>query len=126
LPALIVALWPQQPASTSLNWLLLGSELGLPELTRVFLLFTALLWLVAGIYGRSYMEGAANAYRFWFYFTLTMGGNLGLIVSEDVASYYFYFALMTFAGYGLIVHESNIEAFRAGKIYIVMAVLGEA
>lgn len=126
LPALIVALWPRVPEASSVEWLLLGSDFGLTQVTRVFLVLTALLWLLAGIYGHTYMAGDPAGGRFWFFFNLTLGGNLGLILTEDVASFYFYFALMTFAGYGLIVHNWTREAFRAGKIYIVMAVVGEA
>jgi formate hydrogenlyase subunit 3/multisubunit Na+/H+ antiporter MnhD subunit len=36
------------------------------------------------------------------------------------------FALMTFAAYGLVVHTGSAEAHRAGRVYLVMAVLGEA
>lgn len=126
LPALALALWPEVPAPVSLEWLFLGSDFGLSPVTRVFLVLTALLWTLAGAYGRAYMAGATAPHRFWFCFTLTLGGNLGLVVSQDIASYYFYFALMTFAGYGLIVHDGIREALRAGRIYIIMAVLGEA
>src|SRR5699024_7818020 len=126
LPALVVSLLPDVPASAPVGWLLLGSDLGLTPLTRVFLVLTALLWTLAGVYGRTYMAGDDRAGRFWLFFLLTMGGNLGLIVSQDVASYYFYFALMTFAAYGLVVHDGSGEAHRAGRIYIVMAVPGEA
>jgi len=32
---------------------------------------------------------------------------------------------MTFAAYGLVVHDGSPQARRAGRIYLVMAVLGE-
>lgn len=126
LPALVVAFLPDIPSDEHVVWHLLGSKFGIDSTTRMFLVFTALLWAIAGVYARTYMSGDAGRHRFWFYFLLTMGGNLGLVVSGDVASFYLYFALMTFAGYGLIVHEGSREAHRAGRVYIAMAVVGEA
>jgi formate hydrogenlyase subunit 3/multisubunit Na+/H+ antiporter MnhD subunit len=126
LPALVVSLLPRVPDTETNGWLLLGSDLGVDEVTRVFLLLTALLWTLAGAYGRTYMAGAERAYRFWTFFLLTMGGNIGLVVARDVAGYYTWFALMTFAGFGLIVHDGSGEARRAGRVYIVMAIIGEA
>jgi hydrogenase-4 component B len=56
LPALLLALVAEPSASLQLDWILLGSSFGLTEVTRVFLLFTALLWLGAGIYARGYLR----------------------------------------------------------------------
>ena len=50
LPALLVALFA--PAGTvDLPWLLLGARFGLDDTARMFLVFTASLWLAAGIHG---------------------------------------------------------------------------
>src|SRR5690606_30034159 len=84
LPALVVALLPDIPSDEHVVWLLLGSKFGIDSTTRMFLVFTALLWAIAGVYARTYMSGDAGRHRFWFYFLLTMGGNLGLVVSGDV------------------------------------------
>jgi len=46
-------------------------------------------------------------------------------VAGDIASFYSFFAIMTFAAYGLVVHDGSPQARRAGRIYLVMAVLGE-
>ena len=54
-----------------------------------------------------------------------MAGNLGLILAQDLASFYLFFALMSFASYGLVVHERSIEALRAGRVYILLVVIGE-
>jgi hypothetical protein len=83
----------------SLEWILLGSTLGLTETTRVFLLFTAVLWLGAGIYARGYLRDDPLRPRFELAWLLTLTGNLGLILALDVASFYASFALMTFAAY---------------------------
>jgi formate hydrogenlyase subunit 3/multisubunit Na+/H+ antiporter MnhD subunit len=127
LPALALALKWGRGYETDLPWIFLGARFGLDQAGEVFLLFTAFLWTVAVLYSRTYMPaGDPNRDRFYFFFLLSMTGNLGLIMSRDVAGFYAFFALMTFAGYGLVVHNQTREALRAARIYLIMAVLGEA
>jgi formate hydrogenlyase subunit 3/multisubunit Na+/H+ antiporter MnhD subunit len=105
-------------------WALLGMRFGLDATTRVFLGFTLLLWLLAALYAFGYVRARRRAFA--VYFGATFAGNLGLILAQDAASFYLFFALMTFAAYGLVVHERTPAALRAGRVYIVLAVLGEA
>lgn len=109
-----------------LPWVLLGMTLGLDGTTRVFLALTLLLWLAAAVFAAGYLAADAHRRRFWIFFTTTFAGNLGLVLSRDAASFYLFFALMTFAAYGLVIHEGSAAARRAGRVYIVLAVLGEA
>ena len=113
LPALIAAA-VSPSAMLDLPWLLLGIRLGVDGVGQVFLFFTAVLWLLAGIYARSYLAGDAGRTRFFAFYLLTMGGNLGLIVAQDVLSFYLFFALMSFSSYGLIVHKRDPEAYAPG------------
>lgn len=122
-PALAVAAW--DPAPTRLSWLLLGSEMGLDPAGRTFLVLTALLWGAAALFCRGYLKGDSRRDSFMTYFLLTMSGNLWLIIARDPVTFYTSFALMTFAAYGLVVHTRTPSAVRAGRIYLVMAVLGE-
>jgi formate hydrogenlyase subunit 3/multisubunit Na+/H+ antiporter MnhD subunit len=124
-PAFIMAIIPMEPTVHYVDWLLLGSLLGLGEVSQVFLLLTSLLWTIAGIYARAYHADDPERHRFGFFYLLTMTGNLGLIVAGDIVTFYTAFALMTFSAYGLVVHDRSEKALRAGKIYIVMAVIGE-
>lgn len=122
-PALILAFTGSGEA-LDLPWLLNGGRWSLDELRQGFLLVTGLLWSVAGVFAIGYVP-ALNRTRFCLFWSLTLAGNLGLIISADIASFYSFFALMTFAGYGLVVHEGNREANRAGRVYLAMAVVGE-
>ncbi len=124
-PALLLALGGQTDAVARLDWLLFGTVLALDELNRVFLAFTALLWLGAGWHARGHLAGDARADGFRLLWFATMSGNFGLILAQDVASFYAAFALMTFAVYGLVIHRRSAEAIRAGRVYLVMAILGE-
>ena len=124
-PALLLALGGETGAVARLDGFLFGAVLALDELNRVFLAFTALLWLGAGWHARGYLVGDPHADGFRLLWFATMSGNFGLILAQDVASFYAAFALMTFAAYGLVIHSRTAEAIRAGRIYLIMAILGE-
>lgn len=126
LPALALALWPLPTDPIPLGWLLLGGRVGLDSIGRVFLIFTTVLWSAAGAYARHHTAEDARQSRYFAFHLLTLSGNVGLIVAQDLASFYAAFAVMTFAGYGLVVHTATPEANRAGRIYLVMSVIGEA
>jgi formate hydrogenlyase subunit 3/multisubunit Na+/H+ antiporter MnhD subunit len=125
LPALLAALWLPVDSELDLPWLFLGTALGLDPMARVYLLFTATLWLAAGIYTSFALRDSAHAGRFRAFFLLAMAGNLWLIVGQDLFSFYAGFAMMGLASYGLVVHDGNPAALRAGKVYLVMALAGE-
>ena len=125
LPALVVSLWLTPGITLELPWLLIGSRLGLDETARVFLFFTALLWLAASVYTMGYFRCRSSRRRFLTWFLFAMAGNLGLILARDMLIFYTFFALMSLASYGLVVHERTLQALRAGRVYIVLAVVGE-
>lgn len=125
LPALALGLVAAQPYSFEVPDLLLGTMFGLDNTTRVFLLFTAALWTIAGLYTRSYIP-AGRAYAFWGFYQITLAGNLGLILSQDVPSFYLFFTVMSFAAYGLVVNDGSERAYRAGRVYLILVVIGEA
>lgn len=126
LPALLLALVASPDHALDLDWLMLGGQLGLHELTRVFLGFTALIWILGGLHARAELARGQAAGTFPLYWMLTLGGNLGVILALDVALFYTSFALMTFAAFGLIIQPRHEHARRAGRVYLVLAVLGEA
>jgi len=125
LPALVVSVLLTPGITIELPWLLFGTYLGFDETARVFLFFTSLLWLVTGIYSTGYFSKHSSRARFFIWFLLAMAGNLGLILAQDMVIFYTFFTLMSFASYGLVIHERTLEALRAGRIYIVLVVVGE-
>lgn len=125
LPALAAALLVPADTFVDLPWLLLGVRLGVDSVGRMFLPFTAVLWLAAGLHAALHMQADANSARFRLFFLLAMSGNFGLIVGQDLISFYFGFALMGLAAYGLVVHEGNDRVRRAGRVYLVMTLAGE-
>jgi formate hydrogenlyase subunit 3/multisubunit Na+/H+ antiporter MnhD subunit len=126
LPALLLSLVGAGGSTVELSWLLFGAQLGLTPTTQVFLFLTALIWTAAGIHWHTHRRDGDHWERFCVLWLLTLTGNLGLILSLDVALFYTSFALMTFAAYGLIMHDGSQAALRAGRVYLVLGVIGES
>ena len=124
LPALAVALFAP-PGAVDLPWLFLGARFGLDEGSRVFLLFTAALWLAGGLHAAGYLHDDRRRRAFWLFWLAAMAGNFGLVLALDAASFYVFFALMSFASYGLVVHARTPEALHAGRVYLALVVIGE-
>lgn len=125
LPALLLALFGETGVGVELEWLLFGTALAMNSLTRIFLAFTALVWLGAGIFSQGTLVNDERAGSFRLAWLATMAGNFTLLLALDVVTFYAGFALMTFAAYALIIHSRSVEALYAGRIYLIMAVLGE-
>ena len=121
-PALVLALVGAPGSAAQFSWLLFETRLELDPIARLLLVMTALVWSAAGASARRL---TADGPAFAALFLLTMAGNIGLLLAADVVSLYTSFALMTFAAYGLVVHDRTPQAMRAGRVYVVLAVIGE-
>ncbi|QDL97091.1 NADH/ubiquinone/plastoquinone (complex I) [Rhodopseudomonas palustris] len=126
LPGLAAAVLAPAGETVTLSWLLLGMQFRLDTLGAVFLGFASALWSIAGLYARAYLGGKPNEAGFCVFWSLTLAGTLGAFVAADAATFYLSFALLSLAAYGLVVHERSAAAWRAGRVYIVLAVFGEA
>ncbi|ROU00153.1 complex I subunit 5 family protein [Histidinibacterium lentulum] len=109
---------------TSAPDLLLGVTLALEPGGRILLGMTAVLWCIAGLAAQP-MARRPNAALFAGFWCLTLAGNLGVFLARDVATFYVAFAAVSLTSWFLIVHDRTAEAFRAGRVYIVIAILGE-
>jgi formate hydrogenlyase subunit 3/multisubunit Na+/H+ antiporter MnhD subunit len=126
LPALLLAFTGDTTLLLRAPGLFTSMQLGVDPVGRPFLLLTTLLWSVVGIHAHAYMKSDARRTAFTGFMLATGTGNIGLTLAQDTLSFYLFFAVMTFAAYGLIVHARSGEAIRAGRVYIAMAVVGEA
>jgi hydrogenase-4 component B len=125
LPGLALVLFMPDGTHAAYSWLMLGLDLHLDATGRVFLLLSSLLWSASGLYALGYLRGDPHEARFHLFFLLAMAGNLGLVLAADAMGFYLFFALMSLSSYGLVVHAGGREDFRAGGIYLVLAVIGE-
>lgn len=126
LPALVFALLGA-PGVVLLPDLLLETSLGARQGGALLVGMTAGVWAVAGLHVALTFagEGQANG-RFCGFWCLTLAGNLGVFLAMDIATFYVAFAAVSLAAWFLVVHDRTEEAFRAGRVYICLAILGEA
>lgn len=124
LPAAAIALLPLRGRVVELPWLLLETRLGIDAVSFPLLLLAAGTWTLAGWHARRTLAEGGQP-RFFFFWLLTWCGNLAVLLCLDAASFYAAYTLVTFAAYGLVVHRGSPAAYRAGRVYIVMSVLGE-
>jgi len=122
LRALVIKLIPLAPLPGLLAAVLMGDG----DMTKqAFLTLTALLWFVGALYAQSYLANDVKRNRFYLFFLLTMIGNLGVVLSEEISSFISFFALMSFSAYPLILHSESDEARSAAATYIKWVVFGE-
>ena len=57
---------------------------------------------------------------------MTLTGCIGVFLSADMVSFYFLLALLSLGACGLVIHHETRRAWRAGAIYIGLALLAEA
>ena len=105
--------------------IMFGSSLSLDATSKTFFLLSGVVWVLAGIYSRHYFNDKNSSQYFYLFYLLSMIGNLGLILAQDVLVFSTGFALMGFSAYGLIAEQGNNHTLRAGRTYIVLLVFGE-
>jgi formate hydrogenlyase subunit 3/multisubunit Na+/H+ antiporter MnhD subunit len=100
--------------------------LALDDVGAMLLGGASLLWGAAGLYASITMRGLPGTGRFSIWWLLTLTGSLGVFIVADMTSFYLVFSLASLAAYGLVSFEDTPRALRAGRVYMALALLGEA
>lgn len=124
-PALLAALTAPVNAVVDVPWFFIDGHMGLDETGRIFLFFSAFIWFLACFSCHGLLKNDRGQPCFLVFFLTCMAGNFGLILSRGMLGYYLFFAVMSFAIYGLVVHKGTGEAVKAGRIYLVLVMIGE-
>jgi formate hydrogenlyase subunit 3/multisubunit Na+/H+ antiporter MnhD subunit len=125
LPALFAVLFATSGIEVHVAWFFMGSTMGLDAAGRIFLGFTAVIWLFAAQSVMEKFRHDARRFAFAGYFLTSMAGNFGLILAREILGFYLFFALMSFSAYGLIVHTRSRESLKAGRVYLMLVFLSE-
>lgn len=107
--------------SLDLPWLLLGTQLQLDAMGRLFLLYGSLIWMLAALFFPAPPEAGAGGRHA---FLLALGGNVLLLLAADMLTFYLGFALMSLSAYGLVAGRSQ-RGRRAARIYLIFTLIGE-
>jgi len=86
----------------------------------------ALLWIASGAYASHYLQDRPDRGRFAVCWLMTLTGCLGVFLAADMVGFYFLLALLSLGACGLVIHHETPRAWRAGAVYIGLALLAEA
>ena len=115
------------PGASDLPDLLLGVVLGMAPGGAILIFgMVAAVWAVAGLHVALTFppdQKSAILAGFW---CLTLSGNLAVFLAQDIVTFYVAFAAVSLAAWFIVVHQRTDRALHAGRIYIILAVLGEA
>ncbi len=121
----VILFWPLlDQASASFSWPLLGITLGVDAVNQPLLLLTALAWNLSAWFAWNTID--RDRRWFWSGWLGALSGMSLLLLSGDLATFYIGYALLSLSAYLLITHEHNDHAWRAARVYLVMAFVGEA
>ncbi len=98
--------------------------LSIDDLSRLFLLLVATIWLIAGIYAISYMKEDKKEGRFFAFYLLTLVALTGVGLAGNYLTLYLFFELMTLLSVPLVLHTQTKEAIDAAKKYLYYSVTG--
>lgn len=123
--ASLMLLWPliDQP-ELSFDWLLLGMSLKVDDASASLILLTVTAWTLAGWQALSLVD--KDQRWFWSGWLGALSGMSLLLLAADMASFYIGYAVLSLSAYLLITQARSAAAWRAGRVYLVMALMGEA
>lgn len=123
LPGLAAPFLVPAGSMLDISGLLIGTRFGLDQVGVGFLFFTSVIWTFAAWHAKGYISTRRTSFA--VHFLLAMSGNFGLVLAQDMLGFYLFFALMSFASYGLVIHDRSSSVRYAGKVYIILVVIGE-
>lgn len=103
---------------------LLGMRLGADDVTLPVLALTALAWGLAGWLARDRLAGASRS--FWIGWYASLLGMALALLAQNLSAFYAGYVVVSLSAYLMVVESRTAAAFRAGRVYLVMAIAGEA
>lgn len=131
--ALAIAVAPWMPvllapplllaSRAEMSIVLLNLRLGADAIASPLIVLCAVAWGLAGWF-------AANRIRkdrllFWSGWLISLAGISLALLARDIAGFYAGYAMLSLASWLLIIHARSEDAWRAGRIYLVLALAGE-
>ncbi len=106
------------------DWLLFGFTLQVDEVTVAFVVLLGLAWSLAGWQAMRDIDHRQRA--FWAGWLLCLSGMTLAAFSADLIGFYLGYVTLSLSAWLMIIQARSDEAWRAARIYLVMALLGEA
>ncbi len=126
MPALAAVLIVASGSSLAIGSTRLHLTFALDRPGAMLLGVSALLWIASGAYAAQYLQGRPHQGRFVVCWLMTLTGCLGVFLAADMVGFYFLLALLTLGAGGLVIYHETSRAWRAGAVYIGLALLAES
>jgi len=90
----------------------------------LFGLVASTLWVVNSIYSIGYMRGNNEPRQTQFYvcFAIALGATMGLAFAKNLFTLFIFYELLTLSTYPLVAHKATPEAYKAGRVYLMMLI----
>lgn len=111
-------------SAVQLDEVILGMRLGVDDVSLPFLVLTSLGWGLAGWLARDRLASASRG--FWLGWFLSLSGMALAVMALNVSAFYVGYVAVSLSAYLMVVEARTAAAFRAGRVYLIMAVAGEA
>lgn len=92
------------------------------SLSGLFSLFSAFVWLAAGIYMWSYMKHEKRTLSFYVFYLITLGAVQGIFAAGDLVTLLLFFEIMTVSSFFWVIHNQDRDSLRAGYFYLFLSV----
>lgn len=121
----LLLLWPWWAGvDLIMDWPLLGLRLGVDATSAPLILLTTIAWTLAGWQASSQVD--KHQAWFWSGWLAALSGMGLLLLAGNLGSFYLGYAVLSLSAYLLVTHARSEAAWRAGRIYLGMALTGEA
>jgi len=95
-------------------------------MSMLFVVLSAVLWLVTTMYAIGYLEHAPHRSRFFGFFSLCVTATMGIALAGNLLTLFVFYELLTLSTYPLVVHRGTPVALAAGRIYLRYTLAGGA
>jgi len=122
LPAVVLVVFTGN-ISLELPRVLFGTGFTIDGEVRWVLAMTMIIWLIAATMAESSRN--AESERSIPFFMLTLAGNLGAVLTIDLAGFFSFSTIMGYGFYGMLVQDGNAALRRAGRLYLIFVVIAD-
>ncbi|MDQ4106381.1 MAG: monovalent cation/H+ antiporter subunit D family protein [Actinomycetota bacterium] len=93
-------------------------------LSMLFLVLSAVLWLLTTLYSIGYLRDDPHRGRFYGFFGLCVTATAGIALAGNLFTFFIFYEMLTLATYPLVVHRDTPEAITAGRKYLAYTLSG--
>ena len=120
-PAVLLALFSVETTSTP-AWLLFRAGFELDNNNRWLLVMAIGIWFAAAT---TYNKNKQKSDKTFPFFSLTLAGHLGTLLSADLVSFFCCSTLMGYGFYGLLLRQEHSTSIWAGRFYISFLIIAD-